>query len=218
MLSTFAHNLGVEAGFGSTLSPRGLAAFEAQLRGTAIAPAVRTVMGKMLGPARYTVHPSPHFGLGAPLYLHFTSPIRRYADLLVHRIVKRYLGGDRSLAAGDLEIEALAQECNRLAYRASKAEAERHRMVVARWFAGRVGERLSGNVVAVKPFGLVVQLKGTGATGTVAMEALPEGPYRVEAGGYAAASEKRRYVVGEPVEVEIAGTNEELGRVELSLA
>jgi ribonuclease R len=218
MLSTFAHNLGVEAGFGPTLSPRGLAAFEAQLRGTAIAPAVRTVMGKMLGPARYTVHPSPHFGLGAPLYLHFTSPIRRYADLLVHRIVKRYLGGDRSLVAGDPGIEVLAQECNRLAYRASKAEAERHRMVVARWFAGRVGERLSGNVVSVKPFGLVVQLKGTGATGTVAMEALPEGPYRVEAGGYAAASEKRRYVVGEPVEVEIAGTNEELGRVELSLA
>jgi ribonuclease R len=218
MLSTFAHNLGVEAGFGPTLSPRGLAAFEAQLRGTAVAPAVRTVMGKMLGPARYTVHPSPHFGLGAPLYLHFTSPIRRYADLLVHRIVKRYLGGDRSLAAGDPGIEALAQECNRLSYRASKAETERHRMVVARWFAGRVGERLSGNVVAVKPFGLVVQLKGTGATGSVAMEALPEGPYRVEAGGYAATSEKRRYVVGEPVEVEIAGTNEELGRVELSVA
>ncbi len=218
MLSQFAHNLGVEAGFGPELSPRGLAAFEAQLHGTAVAPAVRTVLGKMLGPARYTVHPSPHFGLAAPLYLHFTSPIRRYADLAVHRIVKRYLAGDRSLAAGDAAHEAIAEDCNRLAYRASKAEAERHHMVVARWFAGHVGERLSGNVVAVKPFGLVVQLKGTGATGTVAMEALPGGPYRVEAGGYAAAGEARRYVVGEPIEVEIAGSNEELGRVDLAPA
>jgi ribonuclease R len=215
MLSRFAHNLGIEAGFGPTLSPRGLAAFEAQLRGTAVEPAVRTVMGKTLGPARYTVHPAPHFGLAAPLYLHFTSPIRRYADLCVHRLVKRYLDGDRSLAAGDPAYEALAVDLNRLAYRAGKAEAERHRMVVARWFASRVGERVSGNVVAVKPFGLVVQLKGTGATGTVAMDALPEGPYRVETGGYAAASEKHRYVVGEPIEVEISGTNEELGRVDL---
>jgi ribonuclease R len=218
MLSRFAHNVGFEAGFGPELSPRGLAAFEAQLRGTAIAPAMRTVLGKMLGPARYTVFPSPHFGLAAPLYLHFTSPIRRYADLLVHRIVKRYLDGDRTHHAGDPEIDAIAQDLNRLTYRAGKAEAERHRMVIARWFASRVGERLSGNVVSVKPFGLVVQLKGTGATGTVAMDALPEGPYRVEANGYAAASDTRRYVVGEPIEVVIAGTNEELGRVDLALA
>jgi ribonuclease R len=218
MLAQFAHNFGLEAGFGPELSPRGLAAFEAQFRGTSIAPAMRTVLGKALGPARYTVYPAPHFGLAAPLYLHFTSPIRRYPDLLVHRIIKRYLRGDRDLAAGDPAIESLAQHLNRAAYRAAKAESERHRMVVARWFAGRVGERVSGNIVTVKPFGLVVQLTGTGATGTVAMDALPDGPYRVETGGYAAAGEKRRYVVGEPLDVVIAGTNEELGRVDLSPA
>jgi ribonuclease R len=217
MLSQLAHNFGIEAGFGPALSPRGLAAFEAQFRGTAVAPAIRTVLGKILGPARYTVHPAPHFGLAAPLYLHFTSPIRRYADLAVHRIVKRYLAGDRGLAAGDPALEVLAQQVNRAAYRATKAEAERHRMVVARWFAGKVGERAPGNIVSVKPFGLVVQMKGTGATGTVAMEALPDGPYRLE-GSWAAVSEARRYVVGEPLEVVITGTNEELGRVDLGLA
>jgi ribonuclease R len=218
MLESFAHNFGIEAGFGPKLSPRGLAAFEAQFRGATVAPAIRTVLGKMLGPARYTVHPGPHFGLAAPLYLHFTSPIRRYADLLVHRIVKRYLAGDRALAAGDPALEALAQQINRAALVASKAEAERHRMVVARWFASKVGERAHGNVVSVKPFGLVVQLEGTGATGTVAMDALPDGPYKVEGGGYAAVGEQRRFVMGEPLEVVIAGTNEELGRVELTLA
>lgn len=218
MLADFAHNFGIEAGFGPALSPRGLAAFEAQFRGTTVAPAIRTVLGKMLGPARYTVAPSPHFGLAAPLYLHFTSPIRRYADLLVHRIVKRYLVGDRSLVAGDPAIEALSQQINRAAYRATKAEAERHRMVLARWFAGKVGERAQGNVVSVKPFGLVVQLEGTGATGTVAMDALPDGPYRVEGGGYAAVSEARRFVLGQPLDVTIAGTNEELGRVDLTLS
>jgi ribonuclease R len=217
VLAQFAHNLGVEAGFGPELTPRGLAAFEAQFRGTSVEPTMRTGLGKLLGPARYTVHPSPHFGLAAPLYLHFTSPIRRYADLAVHRIIKRYLAGDRTMVAGDPAIEALAEDLNRLAHRATKAEAERHRMVIARWFASRVGETIEGNLVAVKPFGLVVQLRGMGATGTVAMDALPEGPYRVEAGGYAAASDTRRWVVGEPMTVRIAATNEELGRVELEV-
>lgn len=215
-LSRFAHNFGFEAGFGRELSPRGLAAFEAQFRGMPIAPAMRTVLGKALGPAHYTVHPAPHFGLAAPLYLHFTSPIRRYADLLVHRIIKRYLRGDRSLVAGDTAIEEIAQHLNYAAFVAAKAEAERHRMVLARWFASRIGEKVLGNVVAVKPFGLIVQMAGTGATGTVAMDALPDGPYRVEPGGYAATSESRRYVVGQPLELTVVGANEELGRVDLA--
>jgi ribonuclease R len=215
MLARFAHNFGIEAGFGPELSPRGLAAFETQFRGTPIAPAIRTVLGKTLGPARYTVHPGLHFGLAAPLYLHFTSPIRRYADLAVHRIIKRYLGGERGLSPRDPEIEVLALHLNRMARSADKAEAERYRMLVARLFATRVGERFPGNIVSIKPFGLVVQMSGTGATGSIAMDALPEGPYRIEPGGHGVASEKRRYTVGDPIEVEIAGTNEELGRVDL---
>jgi ribonuclease R len=215
MLAQFAHNFGIEAGFGPHLSPRGLAAFEAQFRGSPIAPAIRTVLGKTLGPARYTVYPGLHFGLAAPLYLHFTSPIRRYADLAVHRVIKRYLKGDRSFIADDPEIASLSLHLNHVAYRATKAEAERHRMLVARLFASKVGEQVQGNIISVKPFGLVVQMVGTGATGTVSMEALPEGPYRIEPGGHAVASETRRYGVGDPIEVGIAGTNEELGRVDL---
>jgi ribonuclease R len=216
MLARFAHNFGIEAGFGHELTPRGLAAFEAQFRGTPIAPAIRTVLGKTLGPARYTGSPGLHFGLAASLYVHFTSPIRRYADLTVHRVIKRYLRGDRAFVAGDPSYEALARELNGAAYRAGKAEAERHRMLVARLFASRVGERVAGNIVSIKPFGLVVQMTGTGATGTVAMEALPAGPYRIEPGAHAVASEARRYGVGDPLETVIAGTNEELGRVDLT--
>ena len=216
MLARFAHNFGIEAGFGRELSPRGLAAFEAQFKGTAIAPAIRTVLGKTLGTARYTVHPGPHFGLAAPLYLHFTSPIRRYADLAVHRIIKRYLGGDRSLLAGDPSLETLAHNVNIAARSAGKAEAERHRMLVARLFASRIGEHFTGNIVSIKPFGLVVQLVGTGATGTVAMDALPRGPYRIEPDGHGVFNgDEDRYGIGDPVDVEIASTNEELGRVDL---
>ena len=217
-LAELAHNFGIEPGFGPVLTPLGLAAFEAQFRTARMAPAIRTVLGKALGPARYTVHPSLHFGLGAPLYLHFTSPIRRYADVVVHRLIKRYLAGDRAMIAGDPAIEALAQTLNRAAYVAGKAEAERHRMLIARLFATRIGEEVRGNIVSVKPFGLVVQMTGTGATGTLATDALPDGPYRADLVEQALIGEKRRYAVGDPVRAVIAATNEELGRVDLALA
>jgi ribonuclease R len=95
-------------------------------------------------------------------------------------------------------------------------------MLVARLFASRVGERLAGNVVSVKPFGLVVQMVGTGVTGTVALEALPGGAaYRVDLAAQAVeptGAEGRRFSVGDPVDVEVAGANEELGRIELRIA
>ncbi len=218
MLARFARSFGLEPGFAHELTSLALAAFEAQYRGAAFAPAMRTLVGNALGIARYTVVPAQHYGLAAPLYLHFTSPIRRYADLCVHRIVKCYLHGDRSRLTGDPGIESLAQQLNRAAYLATKAEAERHRMVVARWFAGRVGEKVTGNIVAVKAFGLIVQITGTGATGTVSFDTLSDGPYRPEPDGHAAVSATRRYQVGDPVEASITGTNEELGRVDLALS
>lgn len=163
------------------------------------------------------MHPGLHFGLAAPLYLHFTSPIRRYADLAVHRIIKRYLEGDRSLEAGDAALETLAQRLNHAALVASRAEAERHRMLIARYMAARIGERVSGNIVAIKPFGLIAQMKGTGATGTIALDALPEGPYRVDALEHEAISSTRQFRIGDAIEATIAGANEDLGRVDLAL-
>ncbi|HVY47888.1 MAG TPA: RNB domain-containing ribonuclease, partial [Minicystis sp.] len=214
-LASFAHNFGIEAGFGPELTPKGLAAFEAQYKGTAIEPAMRSVLGRLLGAARYTVHPSPHFGLAAPLYLHFTSPIRRYADLQVHRVVKRYLAGDRAMTAGEPAVEELGERVNRAAAAAAKAETERHRMLVARLFASRVGEVVLGHVVSVQPFGLVVQIEGTGATGTVALDALGEGPHAVDLAAQEVRSPARTWAVGEPFQAKIAATNEDLGRVDL---
>jgi ribonuclease R len=196
-LAAWAHNFGFEPGFGPVLTPLGLSAFEEQFATSSIAPAVSNVLGRALGPARYTVHPSLHFGLAAPLYLHFTSPIRRYADLAVHRIVKAFLAGRRDLHAGDAGLEALATDLNELARRATKAESERVRMLAARLFAGRIGETFRGNVIAIKPFGLVVQLVGMAVTGTVAIEG------------------RSSHSIGESLDVRVVSTNEDLGRIDL---
>ncbi|MFN7955006.1 MAG: RNB domain-containing ribonuclease [bacterium] len=200
-LAELARNSGFEPGFAETLTPLGLAAFEAQYRGTSVEPAMRTAMLGVLGPARYSPKAAPHFGLAAPRYLHFTSPIRRYADLVVHRAVKRFLAGRRDATTADPTLEALATDLNRSAYAARRAEIERLQMVAARWLAGRIGERFRGNVVSIKSFGVVVQLEGMGITGTIASESLPKG-------GVA---------LGTPLDVTLVRVDEELGRIDLEI-
>ncbi|MDC3956469.1 ribonuclease R family protein [Polyangium jinanense] len=214
-LAQLAHNFGIEAGFGPRLSARSLAAFETQIAGARFEPAIRTVLGQTLGPARYTPDPGPHFGLGAPLYLHFTSPIRRYADLVVHRILKRYLEGHRDYEDIRAGLAVLAADCDRSSQNAGKAEAERHRMLVARLYASRLGEQVSGNIIAIKPFGLLVQIAGTGAMGSIAMEALPGGPFRTDLAAQALIGHGQRFAVGDRIQATVAAVHEELGRIDL---
>jgi ribonuclease R len=214
-LAELAHNFGLEAGFGPRMSPRALAAFDAQIEESRMGPALRTVLGRALGPARYSPDPGMHFGLGAPLYLHFTSPIRRYADLVVHRIVKRYLEGHRNYDDLRGVLSVLATDLDQAGRSAAKAETERHRMLVARLYASRLGEIVTGNIVGIKPFGLVVQILGTGVMGTVANDALPGGPYHHDHLAQALVSRERRFAVGDRIGVVVAATNEDLGRIDL---
>lgn len=217
-LAEAARLLGLEAGFGRTLTPKALAAFELQIRDRPNAPALQTVLRRLLGPARYDRQPEQHFGLGAPLYLHFTSPIRRYADLVVHRVVKAYLSGERAELPHAADLDEIAVNLNDKSYRAAKAERERMRMLAARLFKQRIGEKLRGNVVALKPFGLIVQLEKSGITATVATEELPGGPYQTSKDGFAFEGKERRFVIGQPLRVQVVDADEVLGRIELELA
>ncbi|MEM7355578.1 MAG: ribonuclease R family protein [Acidobacteriota bacterium] len=219
-LTAFAASFGFETAFGPELTPRAFAAFEDQFSTARVGPAMRAVVQKTLGPARYTPVPAPHFGLGAPLYLHFTSPIRRYADLVVHRIVKRHLHGARDQEAEDPSLEALAADLNELAFRTSKAEAERLRMLAARLFAGRIGECFEGNVISVRSFGLIVQLTGLGVTGLVPVESLPGHGWRIspETLELVADNGRQRFAVGSALSVEVRGAEEATGQIELGLA
>lgn len=218
LLAAFAQNFGFEAGLGRRLSPRGLAAFEAQFRKSPQAPAIRTALANVLPPARYTPEFGPHFGLAAPLYLHFTSPIRRYADLTVHRIVKAYLEGKRDFDRHDSSWHSLAEHLQRTSVAADKAERDRLHALAARLFASRLGEAFVGRVVAVKPFGLIVQLDGTGVTAVLATEALPKGPYRLDPEAQALVGPEARYTIGQRLEVVVTAANEEMARIDVAVA
>lgn len=193
-LEETARALGLVAGFSTRtpLSPRGLRAFDREVADSPHVQTVELAMRRLLGPARYTTQPSMHFGLAAPLYLHFTSPIRRYADLVVHRILKRYLRGARDR---QLDLEAIEQQCkhiNDVTHRAARAESERERVLVARLFARRVGDTVRAIVVGHKPQGSLVQLGG--ALALLPGEELP---------------------LGHAIDVVVGSVDEELGRIDV---
>lgn len=215
-LAEFARNFGLESGFGARLTPRAMAAFERQFRSIDCAPALHTVIARTLGPAYYSTEPREHFGLAASLYLHFTSPIRRYADLLVHRIVKRYLRGDRSQKSRNIHVDQAIEHLNQVTQRASKAEAEYQRILAAKLFSERIGEVVFGNIVAIRPFGLIVQLRGLGVQGTLPLESIPGGPYSIDSHRHSITG-ANNYVwsIGMPVRCVVHAIDEALGRIEL---
>lgn len=218
-LQACAHHFGFEAGFGPDLSPLGLAAFERQFAGTVAEDAIRSVMLRTLGPARYTVSPAPHFGLAAPRYLHFTSPLRRYADLAVHRRVKAWLRGRRDFTPHDPEIEALCRHLNDRTRAAAKAETDRHRMLAALWMSRHIGEVHEAHVVRVRSLGVVAQLDASLVEGLIALESLPDGPWQVDARELAARSAVGgELAVGMAVRVQVQSTDPAQGRISFTLA
>ncbi len=215
-LDAMAVNFGFQPGFGSSLSPLALAAFERQIRTAPTAPAILAAIGKILGRARYTVHPSLHFGLATDRYLHFTSPIRRYSDLLVHRAVTDYLDGVRPLDPRPASLEARCLDLNERSGRAARAEVQARQAVSARYMRSRIGEELDANVVGVLPLGLRVQVRGSLVVGWLAADTLPDGPHTMNVGTQELVGKTRRYGVGTPVRVRVDQADEVQGSVEFS--
>ncbi|MCA9791661.1 MAG: VacB/RNase II family 3'-5' exoribonuclease [Candidatus Eremiobacteraeota bacterium] len=214
-LSDCARQFGFEPGFGRRLTPGSLAAFDDQILGAPAEPAIRSVMRRVLGAANYTVKPGLHLGLAAPLYLHFTSPLRRYADLAVHRVIKRYLRGHREWDPFDPEIESLSQQLNRLSHQASKAEAARRRMLLAGFMADQVGQRFDAHITRVLPFGMVAQLDASLVEGVIPIEALPGGPWTPREVSLEGPDEE--FTLGQPVTVEVVACDPAQGRIEYAL-
>jgi ribonuclease R len=218
-LALAARHFGFEPGFARRLTPLSLLAFDRQLSGAPCEAALRSVLLRSLGPARYTTAAESHFGLAAPLYLHFTSPIRRYADLAVHRLIKAYLAGERRFDEPMREeLGALAARINERARAAARAERDRLRILVARLMAGRVGEEHAAHVTRVRTFGLLCQLDETMVEGTIPVESLAGGPFRVDARETVLRGAGRSFAIGMPLRVQIVACDPGLGRIELTEA
>lgn len=168
--------------------PRAINAVVEDAAGTAFAPQVNALLLRAQQRAVYKSHNEGHYALGARAYCHFTSPIRRYPDLIVHRVLKvalakHELGKKEALARaprltgkGPQALEAICPQLCRQASdneRAADAAANASQKVkVAQLYAGRIGERDTGTVSWISDLGAFVRLDATGAEGLIRMNAL----------------------------------------------
>lgn len=168
--------------------PRAINAAVEDAAGTAFAPQVNALLLRAQQRAVYKSHNEGHYALGARAYCHFTSPIRRYPDLVAHRVLKvalaKYELGKKEAAAraprltgkGPQALEAICPQLCRQASdneRAADAAANASQKVkVAQFYAGRIGERDTGTVSWISDLGAFVRLDATGAEGLIRMNAL----------------------------------------------
>ena len=168
--------------------PRAINAAVEDVAGTAFAPQVNALLLRAQQRAVYRSHNEGHYALGARAYCHFTSPIRRYPDLIAHRVLKVALAkhelgkkealirAPRLTGKGPQALEAICPRLCRQASdneRAADAAANASQKVkVAQLYAGRIGERDTGTVSWISDLGAFVRLDATGAEGLVRMNAL----------------------------------------------
>jgi ribonuclease R len=149
-------------GDASAIEPAAFAGLVEQAKGKPEEPFVTRLVLRTMALARYHEECLGHFGLALPRYLHFTSPIRRYPDLVVHRALRRLARGPAE-SPGEKEdriarLPELARECSRLEREAEAAEREAVAWKVAAFMADRLGDEFDGAVIEIAPHGVLVAL------------------------------------------------------------
>ncbi len=175
-LRSFLHGMSVSLPPQGQVHPRDLDAVLKQVAGTEAAPLVNEVVLRSQSQAQYSPDNIGHFGLALPRYAHFTSPIRRYADLCVHRALIRGLGaGPDGLTDAEMaRFEDTAEHITATERRAALAERDAIDRYLAAYMADKTGAEFAARISGVTRFGLFVTLSATGASGLVPLSALPD--------------------------------------------
>ncbi len=166
-LADFLPNVGLKWSKGERPTPARFNQILGQAKGTDHHETVNEVVLRSQMQAIYSTDNLGHFGLNLDKYAHFTSPIRRYADLTVHRaLIRAYnLGSDGQTDAERSELEGIAEDTTHNERRAMAAERDATDRFIAAWLSDRVGSEFEGRIAGVTRFGCFVKLNDTGADG-----------------------------------------------------
>ncbi|MES2729873.1 MAG: ribonuclease R [Pseudomonadota bacterium] len=221
-LSDFMKGLGQKVPDGMSLDGRKINALMAGVTDPAIRPLVSTLVLRTQAQARYDNENIGHFGLQLEKYAHFTSPIRRYADLLVHRsLIKAYKLGDGGLSEDDgTDIAGIAEHITKTERQSSDAERNATDRFTARFLADRVGAEFDGVISSVTRFGLFISLAEFGADGLLPMRSLPN-DYYVHDERRQTLTGRRSGIVfrfGEQIRIRLAEVNALAGMLSFELA
>jgi ribonuclease R len=182
---------------------------------------IESVLLRAQALAVYQTENLGHFGLALEAYAHFTSPIRRYPDLLVHRAIAHALAGGKASNApySEEEMGRLSAQCSRQERVAEEAEREVDERYRCAWMEEHIGSEFDGLVTGVTSFGLFVDLIESGVTGLVHVTQLPNDYYRFDPVRHLLSGERRglAFRLGDPVRIQVLRASLEERKIDFRL-
>ena len=207
---------------GRSVTPGDFQKLVDRIRGTPEERPIAAVMLRTMQKARYDAVSLGHFGLAAEHYTHFTSPIRRYPDLVVHRTLRESRGGVMADARREElqdDLPEIAKHSSDMERRADDAERELLQWKKVRFMADKVGDEFEGYITGVAPFGLFIELIEHFVEGLVHISSMADDYYRYIEQQHVLRGEntKKGYRLGDKVRVQVIRVDMERRQVELGL-
>ncbi len=208
----FGHRLEIKD---TTVDSRDLNKLLRSVEGRPEAPVIEQAALRAMAKAVYSVENIGHYGLGFEYYTHFTSPIRRYPDLLVHRLLKKYDSGAK--AHDTEELEAICQHCSEQERAAEQAERESVRLKQVEYARDHLGDSFDGVVTGVTRFGVFVELTALLVEGMVHVREMDDDYYEYDESTFSLVGVEtgKRYQPGLTVRVTIVAANVETREIDL---
>ena len=221
-LKRFLGGLGLTLGGGDDPQARDYAILVDSIAGrNDIAGVVQSVLLRSLSQAVYSTEQTGHFALSFPIYTHFTSPIRRYADLVVHRRIKQVISDSSTkiVAPAGVSFDRIGEQCSFTERRADNASYDVIAWLKAEFMLERVGEEFGGTISGVKEFGIFVQLDQIFVDGLVHVSALGDDfyhydPVRIQLEGE---HDGQRFRLGDKVRVSVARVDMDQAKINFEL-
>ena len=210
----FAANFGYHVkGRGNSVHPRALQDLLEQIQGTKEQTVISTMMLRSMKQAKYDAESTGHFGLAAEYYSHFTSPIRRYPDLVIHRVMREVLESGGALSEKRHEYLAsrmpdIAQQSSERERVAVEAERDTEQLKKCEYMKDKVGEEFDAMISSVTSFGMFIELDNT-VEGLIRLSALTDDYYHFDEAHMALIGERTSKVfrIGDEVKIRVAKVN-----------
>lgn len=219
---TLTRNLGIDAKkTKQEITPKEVQKALAQIEGEKSEPLISRLFLRSMKQARYTTECTGHFGLAAKYYCHFTSPIRRYPDLQIHRIIKDVLRGrmnDSKKAYYEEILDDVAMQSSAMERRAEEVERETIKLKKAEYMAQHIGETFTGVISGVTGWGLYVELPNS-VEGLIHLSTLQDDYYVYDEEKYQVIGQatNKVYGLGDAVEVRVYAVDEMLHTIDFRM-